>query len=179
MQVAKDMGFNSSKIEDLCRQAAGRGYGKAASVSVVVAQLAVSIASVVFTTDFLDFAFCQRGVSGLCHHKRVYLLASFGVSLLILLVENLAVFAYVSLAAIVCICSALLAIDCSALALLLDPVRPQPVVKLADAAGFASFIGISLFSMEVAAAHHRRASAWSFPSARPCRTCEVSAACTP
>jgi amino acid permease len=116
-----------------------------ASLSVVVAQLSVCVASIVFTTDFLDFVFCQHQVASLCHHKSYYLLASFLLSLCIVPIESLACFAYVSLMSIVAILASVTTISLYSASFLRENKPPS---QLFEAGGLASFIGISLFSME-------------------------------
>lgn len=65
------------------------------------------------------------------------------------MIENLACFAYVSLVAIMAILSSLLTICYYDVQFVLSDARPVPEYSLIKVGGVASFIGISLFAMEV------------------------------
>lgn len=103
----------------------------------------------VFTTDFLDYVFCSHNVEALCHQKFKFMGFSLVVSLGMVVIENLACFAYVSMMAIAAILSSLAAICYYDLALIFDRSLPVAPYSLAKLGGVSSFIGVALFSMEV------------------------------
>jgi hypothetical protein len=77
--------------------------GKLASISLIVMQMSVCIASIVFTVDFLDHVVCSHGVASLCGRQKMSMLGSFIISIPIVMIENLSCFSYVSLFAIMVI----------------------------------------------------------------------------
>ena len=48
IEVAEDIGYEGAKLQDLVRIAIGKNGGKFAAINIIVIQLAVCIASVVF-----------------------------------------------------------------------------------------------------------------------------------
>ena len=140
----------------------GPKYGKITSISVIVAQLSVCIASIVFTVEFLDFVFCEHEIASLCHEKGWFLFVSFLISVPIILIENLSCFAYISFMAVVAILSSVITINYYAIRSFADTSKPQPVTRPFNMSGIAPFTGISLFAMEVGRLLTRE-SVWCFP----------------
>lgn len=52
---------------------------------------------VLFSIDFLDFAFCSHNVESLCHSKKIFMTFALIVSIFITLIESLKPFGYVSI----------------------------------------------------------------------------------
>ena len=52
---------------------------------------------ILFTLDFLTFAFCSHHIESFCHSKKIFLAFSMLVSFLISIIENLKPFGYVSI----------------------------------------------------------------------------------
>lgn len=123
--------------------------GKISSISVVVSQGSVAVASVVFTTDFMDYVFCNHNIQSLCHQKHKFMGASLLISLAMVVIENLACFAYISFIAIMAILSSVVAIYYYDLQLVFNRDTPVPQYSMFKLSGISSFIGLSLFAMEV------------------------------
>lgn len=125
-----------------------------------MSQLSCAIASVVFTVDFMDYVFCHHNVEALCHHKFKFLAFSFIISSCIVMIENLACFAYISLISIVAILTSLATILYYDVSFVFDRTRPVAPYSLFKLGGTASFIGIALFAMEVGHSSNDRVSEW-------------------
>lgn len=123
--------------------------GKVCSVSVIVAQCSLAVASVVFTTDFLDYVFCSHNVQALCGQKVKFMAGSLVIALAMVVIENLACFAYISLMAIMAILSSVAAICYYDLGFIFNRSQPVPEYSLVKLGGISSFIGVALFAMEV------------------------------
>lgn len=114
-----------------------------------MSQGSVAVASVVFTTDFLDYVFCSHNIEKLCHQKYKFMGFSLVISLVMVIIENLACFAYISLLAILAILSSVTAIYYYDLSFIFDRSKPISEYSLAKLGGISSFIGVALFAMEV------------------------------
>jgi hypothetical protein len=88
------------------------------------------------------------------------MLGSLFISLIMVVIENLACFAYISFLAITAILSSVFTIYYYDLALIFNKTEPIPEYSLMRLGGISSFIGVSLFAMEVTAATKDRESAW-------------------
>ena len=63
-----------------------------------MACIATFMGGILFTVDFLDFAFCSHEIESLCHSKKIFMSFALVISLLISLIESLRPFGYVSIA---------------------------------------------------------------------------------
>lgn len=96
LEIADDSKFKGSNYEVLGKLLWGRG-GKSLIISLLFATSIVTfIGGVLFSVDFLLFAFCSHNVESLCHSKNVMLTFIMLVSFLIATIESLTPFGYVS-----------------------------------------------------------------------------------
>lgn len=114
-----------------------------------MSQGSVAVASVVFTTDFLDYVFCSHNIEKLCNQKYQFMGFSLLISLVMVIIENLACFAYISFLAIIAILSSVITIYYYDLSFIFDRSLPIPEYSLSKLGGISSFIGVALFAMEV------------------------------
>lgn len=61
-----------------------------------IASISVFMGAVLFSVEFLDYAFCSHNVESLCHARGVFLSFSFLIAIAISAIDSLRPFGYVS-----------------------------------------------------------------------------------
>lgn len=96
LEIADDSKFKGSNYEILGKLL----WGKAGQNIIITLLFATSIVTfmggVLFSVDFLLFAFCSHNIDSMCHSKNIMLTIIMLISFLIATIESLAPFGYVS-----------------------------------------------------------------------------------
>lgn len=97
MEIADESKFKGANLEILGKLLWGNAGHKIIIGLLVMACIVAFIGGILFSVDFLDFAFCSHHVEILCHSKKVFLLIALIASILIISIESLKPFGYVSI----------------------------------------------------------------------------------
>ena len=149
LEVANDSKFKGANYEILGKLLWGKKGENTIVILLTICAISVFMGGVLFTIDFLDFAFCSHGVENLCHSKTNYLIAAFIISIVIALVENLKVFGYLSIISTFFIILSIFSISFYNLGFLFDTdIDITSRVTQFKPEGFLSFLGIALYTTE-------------------------------
>lgn len=96
VEVADDSRFKGSNYETLGKLLWGNKGKNVILIALYICSIATFMGGVLFTADFLDFAFCDH--LKICGSKTTYLFSAFIVSVLISFIQSLKPFGYISLA---------------------------------------------------------------------------------
>lgn len=149
IEVADDVKFKGANYETLGRLLWGRVGQQVVIVTLYFCSFACFIGGILFTSDFLDFAFCSHKVDALCHSKVKYLLAAFGLSILISTIQSLKPFGYISIASTFVIIIAVASITVYNVGFVLE-TRVDLGIRLTEfkIKNFFRFLGIGLYTIE-------------------------------
>ena len=111
LEVADDISFKGANYETLGKLLWGKVGQRLVLISLYMCSIATFMGGILFTVDFLNFAFCSHDVAAFCGSKPSYLLVAFVVSVIISLVQSLRPFGYISIASTVIIIISLLSLS--------------------------------------------------------------------
>lgn len=148
VHVANDMNYFDNKIHEVVENVWGPFGGDVTKGFIVVLQIAVSIASILFTAEFLENEFCSD--YQYCGKKHVYLIGALCMAHTIIFIENLACFAYVSLFSVVMILLSVGAILVTCIVRMAtdDKIEISTNFTKYEWSGIPDYIGLSLYAME-------------------------------
>lgn len=149
LEIADDAKFKGSNYETLGKLLWGKAGQKIIVIILYFCSFACFIGGILFTADFLDFAFCSHNVESLCHSKFKYLLAAFILSLMISLIQSLKPFGYISIASTFIIIIAISSITVYNLKFVVEtPVNLSNRLKEFNMKKFFAFLGIGFYTTE-------------------------------
>lgn len=148
MKVCDDAAFKGNKYEELMGGILGRFFKNVCKLLIVFTQFSISIASLIFATDFLHFIFCEHNIRSVCNHKNSIIIVAGLLSLPIVMIHRLENFSVVSSGCTVCI---ILTIVSFIIYNIWDigttsDLRNNYYTK--NMSNFPSFLGIVLYSIE-------------------------------
>jgi len=97
LEVADDSKFKGANYEILGKLLWGKIGERIIVILLTVCSISVFMGGILFTVDFLDFAFCSHNIQTLCHSKKLYLIFAFTLSMFIALIQSLKPFGYISI----------------------------------------------------------------------------------
>lgn len=149
VEVADDSRFKGSNYETLGKLLWGNKGKNVILIALYICSIATFMGGILFTADFLDFAFCDHDIKSLCGSKMTYLFAAFFVSVLISLIQSLKPFGYISLASTFIIILSLLSITIYNFNYIAT-TEEDLTMRIGDfqIKHFFSFLGIALYTTE-------------------------------
>lgn len=149
IEIADDSKFKGANYETLGRLLWGKIGQRLIVVILYFVSFACFIGGILFTADFLDFAFCSHNVEGLCHSKIKYLLAAFIFSIFISLIQSLKPFGYISIISTIVIMIAIVSITVYNMKFILHTdINLGPRLGEFNIRNFFTFLGIGLYTIE-------------------------------
>ena len=98
LEVADDSRFKGANYETLGKMMWGQPGKQLILVVLYLCSLACFIGGILFSAEFLNFAFCSHGIHSLCNRKSLFMLIAFFLCIVIALIESLKPFGYISIA---------------------------------------------------------------------------------
>lgn len=96
LEIADDSRFKGSNYEIFGKLLWGKKGQRFIVAQLYLASIATFMGGILFSVDFLDFAFCSHGIESMCHSKKIFMVFAFIITIFIALLESLKPFGYVS-----------------------------------------------------------------------------------
>lgn len=97
LEISNASKFKGANLEILGKLLWGKAGHKLIISLLTLASIVSFMGGVLFSIDFLEFAFCSHHIDSFCHSKKTFLLLSMFVSFGISIIESLKPFGYVSI----------------------------------------------------------------------------------
>lgn len=149
IEVADDSKFKGANYETLGKMMWGRPGKQVILIVLYLCSLACFIGGILFSADFLDFAFCSHGFTKLCHQKTRFIFIAFGLCIIIATIQSLKPFGYISLFSTLVIIVGILSITYYNFEFIITTeVDLRERVNEFHMKNFFSFLGIGLYTTE-------------------------------